>query len=215
MGLQAQATNGERTQMQLPKKGPRPAVLTGLIDIGVQTREYQGEMKKPCREFIPLYTLPTDTFETDEGETRNCTVRPFPIKLMPGATRGKYFDMIQAFDPDGDVFTGGTHDLIKLLGKKVFANISHSEPDKDGLVYANMSAVSEIPVDYPVPEVEEDFFIFDLDSPDRELFASLNSWVQGQIRNSEGYAGSPTEAALEGEGPSQGDVPEEGDDAPY
>ena len=209
--------NKEKTQFDLPKKGPRPAVLTGIIDCGVHTREFKGEMKKPCREFLPLFTLMSDRFsyEKDDGEKveGNISVAPFPIKLMPGVTRGNYFDFCEALDADHVIMDGGAGDISKLLGRKCFVNVTLSDPEKtDGITYANMKGMSPLPEDYPVADYDGEFIVFDMGAPDRAVFEALRENTKDQIRTSEGYAGSAVEAALEGEAKAAVAPAEEGDD---
>ena len=204
MGLSnAESQVGERTQMTLPKKGARGAILSGIIDTGVHIREYKGEKKKPSREFIPVFTLLNDTYETDEGETRQCTVRMFPLKLMPGAKRGKYYDFYNAIDSNHEVLDAkGQGNVFDLIGRNCFVNIEYSDPDDEGFVYPNCNGISAFPEDFPAPEVEYNKLTFDLENPNRDVFEGLNSWVQDQIRSSEGYAGSELEAILEGDAPA-------------
>lgn len=224
MGLVAEKRNTEKKQLTLPKKGPRPAILTGLIDIGVHVRFYQGAPKKPAREFIPLFTLTSDTYEDEEGNKKNMRLSPFPIKLLPGTERGHYAEFVAALDPENEILDGGAGDLTQLIGRKCFVTVVHKDPDEDGMVYANMRGVSAIPEDYPLPDLEFEPIIFDCDNPDREVFEGLTSFVRDQIRGQQNYAGSKLEAILEGEGApaSSSEAPAEDqtdddvdDDSPY
>jgi hypothetical protein len=210
----------EKKQFDLPKKGPRAAVLTGIVDCGIHVREYMGEKKKPCREFLPLYTLMSDEFsyEKDDGEKveGKISVSPFPIKLMPGVTRGHYFDFCEALDGEHVVMADGAGDISKLLGSKCFVNIVYSDPEKtDGVTYANMKGISAIPEDYPVADYDGEFIVFDTGTPDRAVFEALRANTKEQIRTSEGYAGSALEAALEGEVKTPAQEEEFDDDIPF
>jgi hypothetical protein len=218
MGLTAKKETKAKIQRDLPKKGPRVAILTGLIDVGVHVREYMGEAKPPAREFIPIFTLMSDTYTTEEGETFNMVTSPFfPVKLMEGATRGHYFDLVNALDPENETLVDDERDLTKLLGKACFVKIKHSEPTEEGIVYANFDGVQELPEDYPVPELDKEFTVFDTENPDKEVFDSLWDRTQDQIRTSQGYAGSRLEGICEGslvsekkspvEDPTDDDIP--------
>lgn len=197
MGLTAKKVDKPKVQREIAKKGPRAAVLTGLIDVGVHIDEYKGEKKKPARQFIPIFTLLTDTYTTEEGETFNMVAAPYyPISLFEGATRGHYFDFVSALDPENETLVNDERDLTKLLGKACFAVMEHNE--RDGITYANYTGVQPLPEDYPVPELVKDFTVFDTDNPSKEVFDSLWDRTKDKIRMSEGYAGSRLEGICEG-----------------
>ncbi len=219
MGLIAQKESKPKVQRDLAKKGPRPAILTGLIDVGIHVREYQGEKKKPCREVIPIFTLMQDLYTDEEGDKHNMVMAPFfPIKLMEGATRGNYFDFIEAVDPDNSTLIDDERNLAELLGRKCMVMVKHTEAsdNKDGVVYANYCGVQQIAEDYPVAEYTGEFTVFDTSAPDRVAFDKLWDRTQDQIRTSEGYAGSNLETVCEGEVQAQAPVDDDGtDDIPF
>lgn len=208
----------ERTQMTLPKTGPRPAKLTGIIDIGVHQQEYKGEKKKPRHEFIPIFTLLKDTYETEEGEVRNCSISPYSIKHMPGATRGGYFEFCNALDPQHEILNDKLEgNVFELIGRNCFVSVIHTDAkdDKDGFVYPRMRGVSEIPDDYPVDDLDFVPLTFNLDEPDKEVFASLYTHTQDRIRASIGYVGSDAEKVLDGEGADDCRPADPSDENPY
>lgn len=201
--LVEKSENKARTQREIPKKGPRPAVLTGLIDLGRQVREYKGEKKKPCREFLPVFHLASDKYKDDQGVEHNMVVSPFfPIKMMAGAKRGHYFDLCEALDPDHAILNNGAGDLSKLLGSKCFVNIEHnlSKPDESGetITYGNYAGASQIPEDYPVAEVDGKEFTFDTKSPTKEGWDALWDRTQEMIQEGLDYPGSELQKLVEG-----------------
>ena len=58
----------------------------------------------------------------------------------------------------------------------------HTEPNADGIVYANCKGIQELPEDYPVPEVEINRVVFDCNNPDAEVFGKLWDRTQDKIR---------------------------------
>ena len=205
-----------KTQRPLPKKGPRAAVLTGIIDVGVQIRKYKGELKAPRQEFIPIFMLINDTYQTDEGETFNFRLSPFPVKHFPGATRGHYFDLYNALDPNHTVLTDmGEGNIYDLIGLTCFVNVVYKDPTDDGIVYANMVGVSELPEDYPVDVPDFDPLLFKLEEPSKEVFDNLYDYTQKHIRGSVGDAVSEAEAILEGDASHESKQEEEDDDSHY
>ena len=199
-----------------PKKGPRPAILTGIIDVGVQPVEYKGESKKPCRQFVPVFTLVKDTYEDFEGDIKHSVVRPFPIKLYPGSEKSTYAKLVKALDPNHTILDSkGQGDVTQLIGQSCFLMIEHRESN-EGKVFPRIAGYSEIPEDYPVEDIEYNPVVFDMNAPDPSVFSQLSDFLKGYIRESVGYLGSDVEKILDGGLPQSqvGDV-EEDDDIPF
>lgn len=212
---------GGSTQRALPKRGPRPAVLIGLVDIGIQQRTWEKELKKPCREILPIFELVKDSYETDEGEKHNIKLSPYPMAIMPGADKSKYVALCKALDPDNKVLDKkGRGDITKLLGSQCMVTVLHKEPTAEGIVYSKITGVSELPEDYPTADAETVPYFFDACDPDPAVAATLPNFVKEHIRTSLDYAGSALEAVVEGttsavpDGADQSDDDEDGEDSP-
>lgn len=198
MSLTVEQEKKPAVQREIAKKGPRPAILTGLIDIGMQKQEYKGEEKKDKREFIPVYTLMSDTYETEDGEKGNMVTSPWPIRMFAGATRGHFFDFCEALDPDGTVMQDCTGKLVELLGRPCYALMVHEISNKDGITYSNCKGVQQFPEDTPIAEWEGEALVFDTQKPDKEVFDKLWDRTKDMIKKSVGYEGSRLQAVCEG-----------------
>ena len=201
----------EDREFAQPKKGQRAARLVGLIDLGLQPQEYKGEVKKPAKEFIPMFWLANDMYTTDDtGEEKHMVRGPWPYKIYPGAERGHYFEFCEGIDPNGEVIVDGAGDLTQLLGRPCFVKIVEEKKTKDGkeVVYFNIKGVSEVPEDYPVAELDIDTFTFDTSAPTKEGFDRLSDRNQASIKDSVGYEGSELQAVCEGDSvPDQDEDP--------
>lgn len=212
---------GGSTQRALPKKGPRPAVLVGLVDVGIQQRTWKDELKKPCREVLPIFELVKDSYETEEGEKHNIRLSPFPLAIMPGADKSKYVALCKALDPEHVVLDNkGRGDITKLLGNTCMVNIEHKDPTPEGLVYAKLTGFTQLPEDYPVADAETVPYFFDACEPDPAVAAELPNFIKDYIRESLDYAGSALEAVVEGTtsavpaGADDSEENEDGEDSP-
>jgi hypothetical protein len=97
----------------------------------------------------------------------------------------------------------------------VVINPSKADPTK---VYQNVANVTPAMKGIPVPELVNEPKIFDLTTPDMEIFGSLPEWLQGKIKENLEYQGSALQAAMEGEAPAPAPAQEaqdEGTDSPY
>ena len=211
MGLVAKKEAGEKVQREYAKKGPRPAILSGLVDVGRHVREFQGEKKKPAREYIPIFTLVQDMYTDQDGVEHNMIMSPyFPVGLFEGSERSKHYKICKALDPDDVTLNDGERDLTQLIGRKCYVQVKHNV--NDGITYANFEGVSEIPEDYPLPDIAINKVIFDCDNPDKAVFDKLWDRTKDEIRSSLDYAGSELEGICEGTVTAPAKTEDEGDD---
>ena len=208
---------GDKTQRETAKKGPRLAVLVGLIDLGIQVVEYQGEKKKPCRQVLPVFHLLNDKY-TDQNGVEQCMVTsPYSgFSIMPGADRSKYMKFCNAIDPNHEVMDAdGTGDLEDLLGRNCFVNMKHNE--KEGITYANYVDCSELPEDYPCPVHIYESVFFDTENPDQSVWDKLWDRTKDAIRGMEEYGTSKVKVMCDGgtaTPPLQGESKDE-EERPY
>lgn len=187
------------SKFPLPKKGLRLGTLSGIIDCGIQQREFQGVAKSPCRQIMLVYTLANDTYVDDNGEKQHSKISVGPFGLFPGNDKGKYMTHVKALDPEAQVLSSkGEGDISKLLGKSCFLTISHTDPTSDGKVYANVEGAAQLPEDYAVPKVPFVPVFFDTTSPDPVVAAMLTKYQKDILRKSQGYAGSKLEQVIDG-----------------
>ena len=202
MGLQVNSNEGSSSnsapvQREIAKKGPRVAIISGIIDLGMQPQEYQGEKQRDCREFLPILTLVSDKYTDDEGEQHCMVTSPWPVKIKLG-DKSNYTKFCKAADPNGEVLKDGVGDLTQLIGRKVFATMIHNtgKGDYAGINYANCTGIAELPEDYPVADTPINAIVFDTNAPDKDVFEKLWDRTQTLITGSVGYAGSALERAL-------------------
>lgn len=201
MGLQVEAGAGKAPaeQKEIAKKGPRVAIISGIIDLGMQPQMYENEKQRDCREFLPIFTLVNDKYTDEDGEKHCMVTSPWPVKIKLGE-KANYTKFCNAADPNGEVVPDGVGDLSQLIGRAVFANMVHNpgKGDNADIMYANCKGISELPEDYPLPEVDINAVVFDCNNPDVEVFEKLWDRTKDLITSSVGYAGSELQAVLEG-----------------
>lgn len=225
MGLNANDGIGGKSKLsfKLMEAGSAPARLVQIIDLGLQPDTYQGVEQAPKRRLLYTYEFPYEFMLDEEGKEQ--TDKPRWISEdMPfyslGATKAKSTERYNAFDPSG-VHDG---DLEKCLGAPVMVTIIHN-PGKGknkGKVYENIAGVSAMQskMAASLPQLVNPPKIFDLDSPDMEIYNSLPKFIQDKIVSNLEFTGSKLEAAI-GKGsaptPPKKDLKEELDDdlAPY
>lgn len=174
-----------KVQRDYAKKGPRPAVISGIIDMGIQPQEYQGEVKTPCVEFKVLLTLAQDTYTDDEGVVHNMVTSPWPIAIKTNSEKSNFMKFSKAVDPDEKVIKNGKGKMFDLIGLKCYAVMEHNVVG--GITYANCAGIQEIPEDTILPEFEYKEVRFSISDPDEEVLNSLYERDQVKIRASVSY----------------------------
>ena len=220
LNVEAGAGKAPAVQREISKKGPRAAIISGIIDLGIQPQEYQGEKQRDCREFLPILTLVSDKYTDEDGEKHCMVTSPWPVKIKLGE-KSSYTKFCNAADPNGEVVPDGVGDLSQLIGRGVFANMVHSKGKGQNaeITFANCKSISELPEDYPLGDVDINEVLFDCNNPDVEVFESLWDRTQDLITGSVGYEGSGLQAVLECKGVTPKEsVPEpddDGEDSPF
>jgi hypothetical protein len=117
----------------------------------------------------------------------------FPIYSMDNDL-AKSTKRYRAIDP-GDEFGG---DISQLLGQPCMVTIVHKE--SKGVTYDNVGNVSPMSPRQiaKCPELVNKGVVFTLDEPDIEVFNSLPSWIQVEVKANLEYNGSALQAALKG-----------------
>ncbi len=172
MAIVVEANEGKAdpVQREYAKKGPRVAIISGIVDLGIQPQEYLGEVKRPRREFLPILTLCGDKYTDEDGVAHNMITSPWPIKITLG-DKANYTKFCNAADPNGNVMKEGVGDITGLIGCTVFAVMVHTE--KDGITYANCKGIQELPDEYPIPKTDYNRVVFDCTNPDPAVWEGL------------------------------------------
>lgn len=176
--------------------GVYPARLVQLIDLGLQAqRAFQGKDKPPAQEFMLTYELVDEFMKDEKGEPIEDKPRwisetlPFhSLEADKAKSTLRYF----AFDTNKE-FNG---DWTKVIGAPCNVTVvNNASGDK---VYDNVAGVSAMrPRDAArCPELKNPIKVFDLDTPDMEVFNKLPKWVQDKIKGNLNFNGSPLQAKL-------------------
>ena len=216
MALNAKKVTGTGPAAKALSAGNYMARVVQVLDLGVQAQlPYEGKAKPPVRKLRLVYELGTEFMDDDDGNPD--TQRPrwvgedFPLYNL-GSERAKSTLRYNAMDPAG-TYEG---DFAQLGGAPcLVAIVNKVKGDK---VYNNVGAVSAPIAGLPVPELVNPITIFDLDSPDMEVFNALPDWLKDIIKANLEYEGSPLQQAITGVAPPPAppveDVPDLDEDLP-
>lgn len=199
-------------QRALITAGQHAARIVRVIDFGLQTqRPYKGEEKSPAFEIMIEFEFPDERIEI-EGESRPMW-KSRKIKVSSDE-RSICYKWYNKLDPE-NVHRG---DWSKLVGKECAVLIVHEKGknNNEGRVFDKIGDIMPIMKGMKVPPLENDPVVFDLGSPDMEVFASFPEWMQNKIKENLQFDGSKLQTALEGRSNkytarAEGDGPEDYD----
>jgi len=174
-----------------------PARVVQVIDLGLQPQEYMGQEKAPRNEVNITYEL-LDIFIKDENgeddlEKPRWVGESFVLNNLK-ADKAKSTKRILAIDPKG-IANG---DLTKMVGMPCNVTIAHNVAKRNGNIYANVSMVSPASPRRSYPELKNNPKVFELDSPNMEIFLSLPEFLQAKIKSNLEFPGSKLDRMLNG-----------------
>lgn len=200
MALNAKNAPGGGGSFEPLEAGTYPARLVMVVDLGLQTRSYQGEEKDPHPHIALTYEF-LDEFLKDEDGNEMEDKPLWRTEMMPiynlDSEKAKSTSRYFTFDPN--VKDDG--DWTAQLGKPCLITIIQN-PGKgkhQGKVFDKITAVSAMrdkDAKKAPPLVNEARF-FDLDDPDYEVFKGLPKFLKERITNNLEFSGSLLEKLLE------------------
>jgi hypothetical protein len=180
-----------------------------LIDLGTQisTGQHAGKLRHKIRVAWELFG------EDEAGDPLTITIdgKDMPMTISKSYTvslhenAGLRKDLAAWRGKDFTEEEAKAFDVSKLLGAYCMVNCTHSETN--GKTYVNVTGLTPIPgaLKNSKPEPVHALVVFDLDSPDMEVFNSFHEKLQEAIKKSPEWAKvkKPT-AAAHGAAPSSG-----------
>ena len=172
--------------------GTYPARVVGMVDLGLQAqRPYQGQDKPPVNKIAITYEFVDEFLKDEDGNDIEDKPRwlsedlPLYSVSQEKANSTKRY---VALDPKG-VHKG---DFSKLVDTPCLVTVVHNENKKvPGKVYENIGGITpmrEKDAEKCAPLVNG-VLVFDMDTPDLEMWARIPKWVQKKIQEGLEYEG--------------------------
>lgn len=190
--LKSSKSSGPR---EVIEAGMHPARIVQIVDVGLQKqRAWQGEEKSPAFELRVTFEFPTQRIEID-GESR--PMWKTKVIKMSSHEKSTCYKWYNKLDPTGKF--GG--DWSKLLNAECLALVVHNagKGKHEGKIFDDVADVNPPLAGMPVPELENPAVLFDLTSPDVELFNSFPEWLQNIIKGNLEFENSKLQRLLDGD----------------
>lgn len=175
---------GERKSFEPISSGVHMCVCSGLIDLGTQVGEYQGN-QTIAKKVIIQWDFTDETYEDQDGNEKirqmskeyTASIFSEKAKLRQDLTawRGKEFsaDELKKFD------------LSSVLGAGCQIQIIHVE--KGDKKYANIKSIMSLPKGLKLDKPSE-YLVFDLDDKDTwSNWSKIPQWIQDKIMSAVEY----------------------------
>lgn len=166
-------------QKDHPKKATHVGRIVGLIDLGHQPGwEFEGKQIKDAFKVRVTYELPNS--KMTDGRP-HWVSEDWNLNWFEGdGISSTLTKRVRAIDEQNESNDG--KDLSKLINKPCMLAI---EPGKNG--YPKIKAVTAVPEGYPVPELVNQSFTFDMDSPDMNVYNTLPEFIRTRIQEALNY----------------------------
>jgi hypothetical protein len=163
--------------------GTHHAVCYGIIDLGTQKTEWQGQIK-----FLPkvvfLWELPDITYETIENNVKKvlCKTISKAYTMSLGEKANLRHDLvswrgIEFTDKELDGF-----DVFKVLGANCLLQIVHTS--KNGKTYANISSVGKLMKNMTKVNPVRELVRYSLEESRLDIPANVPEWIVKKIKES-------------------------------
>lgn len=201
-GKKAPGKGGDSFKREVMEPGSYPGRLVQLIDLGLQEqRPYLGQPKAPINEVIFTYEFSDEFMKDLEGNVLPDKPR-FLSETLPlhnlVAEKAKSTQRYKALDPE-EVHDGEFASLLSTpcVITVIIDRYKDKKTGADKVIekVANISPMRKKEADKLTPLINPTK-LFDLDSPDVEVFASLPDWIKDKIRSNLNYNGSVLQGLL-------------------
>ena len=178
------SANGGGKDFEMHPAGVYPVRCTRIIDLGTQDGEWEGKAKKTHKIRFAFESNQLMTEGEFEGQ-------PFLITTSYTASLGEKAKMRKDLQSwRGRPFTPQEleqFDLKNVLGKACYVNIIHSEPNKQGKVYANIGAIMPLPAGVAANKAVGELVFFSLSDFDQTVYDKLSDSAKELIAKSYEY----------------------------
>lgn len=170
--------------------GSYPARVVQVIDLGLQAqRPWKGQEKPPKHEVFITYEL-LDEFCVDE-EGNELTDKPrwvserIPLNNLDN-DKAKSTQRYNVLDPNNEF--GG--EFLDVVGQPCVVTLVINK--KDDKTYTNVASISAMRAKdaSKAPELQGTPTVFNLESPNKEVFDAFPEWIQDVLKGNLEYAGS-------------------------
>lgn len=170
----------QKTQRELIPTGNYPARIYELIELGTVDSTWMGEAKKTHKIRIG-FELPTEkrVFDEKKGEQPMVISKEMALSFGDLAGLRKIIEAVE-----GKKITDAeavNYDVLTIVSKPLLVTVSHSEPNEQGIVYANATTFSPLIKGLTVDPLSNKTRVLTYENWDEELYNSLPDFLKEKM----------------------------------
>jgi len=174
------ATLPQKTQRELIPTGNYPARVYEIIEIGTVDGTWMGEAKKTHKVRIG-FELPTEkrVFDVAKGEQPMVISKEMALSFGDLAGLRKIVEAVE-----GKKLTDAeavNYDVETIMGRPLLVTVSHSEPNEQGIVYANATTFSPLIKGLTVEPLNNKPKYLEYAKWDENVFLSLPEFLRDKM----------------------------------
>lgn len=170
----------QKTQRELIPTGNYPARIYEIIELGTVDSQWMGEPKKTHKIRIG-FELPTEkrVFNEEKGEQPMVISKEMALSFGDLAGLRKIIEAVEGRKiTDAEAVN---YDVLEILGKPLLVTVSHSEPNEQGIVYANATTFSPLIKGLTVDPLTNKTRVLTYENWDEELYNSLPDFLKEKM----------------------------------
>lgn len=170
----------QKTQRELIPTGNYPARIYEIIELGTVDSQWMGEPKKTHKIRIG-FELPTEkrVFNEEKGEQPMVISKEMALSFGDLAGLRKVIEAVEGRKiTDAEAVN---YDVLEILGKPLLVTVSHSEPNEQGIVYANATTFSPLIKGLTVDPLTNKTRVLTYENWDEELYNSLPDFLKEKM----------------------------------
>ena len=160
--------------------GTYPARCCGVVDLGLQRIEWQGQVKEQEKVLL-MFELPTERVEVDGVDKPRLQSIKYTMSLNEKSGLRKALDAWRGKPMTAEELNGF------YVGNLVNAPCMLTIVQQDGKngAYTKIGGIGKPMKGMPIPDLEGEPILFDMESDDaEEVFKKLPEWVQKIVEES-------------------------------
>lgn len=170
----------QKTQRELIPTGNYPARIYEIIELGTVDSTWMGEPKKTHKIRIG-FELPTEkrVFNEEKGEQPMVISKEMALSFGDLAGLRKIIEAVEGRKiTDAEAVN---YDVLEILGKPLLVTVAHSEPNEQGIVYANATTFSPLIKGLTVDPLTNKTRVLTYENWDEELYNSLPDFLKEKM----------------------------------
>ena len=180
------APKSEKIQRELVPEGNHPARIYEVIELGTVESKWNGNVKMQHKVRIS-FEFPTKkfVFNEEKGPQPFVLSTEVALSMYDKATLRKIVDAVEGrklTDEEAD-----SYDVLSLAGKPLLVTVSHSEPNKDDIQYANATTFSPVIEGLTVAPLYNPIRTLEYGAWNEEVFQSLPQFLREKMEKTKEY----------------------------